>query len=206
MPENSLTASLPDVYMVPSQDQLHLAGKPFEAATYHIPGPVADLMRTTLRATLVVRTGFNSNGSVEAAFAYEGYGNSKLVAYSFLTGGGVWEKVFASLVLGATSYMRATAENAIHRVTGYQVSVFTIINVWWVWITLPTGLFFFAILFFIITIRTNRLLPMYKNSVLPIYFLSKPHREGQSKPFMRDEMEKDASSTRVKFDLVGSKE
>lgn len=129
VPENSLTASLPDVYMVPSQDQLHLAGQPFEAATYHIPGPVADLMRNTLRATLVVRTGFNSNGSVQAAFAYEGYGNSILVAYSFLTGGGVWEKVFASLVLGATSNMRATVENAIHRVTGYQVSVFTIINV-----------------------------------------------------------------------------
>lgn len=125
VPGNSLTANHLDIYMAPSQNQLHLDGQPFEAATYYIPGPVANLMRTTLRATLVVRAGFNSNGSVEAAFAYEGYGNSKLVAYSFLTGGGVWEKVFASLALGATSYMRSTAENTIHRVMGYQVNVFT---------------------------------------------------------------------------------
>lgn len=204
VPDNNLTANLPDIYMAPSQDQLRLGGQPFEAATYYIPGPVADLMRTTLRATLVIRAGFNLNGSVEAAFAYEGYGNSKLVAYSFLTGGGVWEKVFASLALGATSYMRSTAENTIHRVMGYQVNVFTIINVRWAWITLPASLFSFAILFFIITVRTNRLLPAYKNSVLPLFFLSKLREEKLSKPFLRDEMVEEASSARVKFDLVRS--
>lgn len=206
MPHNSLIANLPDVYMAPSQDQLHLAGKPFEAATYHIPGRVADLIRTTLRATLVVRAGYNSNESVDATFAYEGYGNSELVASSFLTVKGVWETVFASLVLGTTSYIRATAENDNHRAAGYQVSVFTIINVRWVWITLPASLFSFAILFFVSTIRTNRLLPVYKNSVLPLFFLSKLHEEGLSEPFMRDEMEKKASLSSVRFDLVRRKQ
>lgn len=202
VPDNSITANLPDIYMAPSQDQLHLASQPFEAATYYIPGPVANLVRSTLRATLVVRAGFNSNGSVEATFAYEGYGNSKLVAYSFLTGGGVWEKVFASLVLGATSYMRSTGENNIHRVMGYQVNVFTIINVRWAWITLPASLFSFAILFFIVTVRTNRLLPAYKNSVLPLFFLSRLGEGRLSKPFLRDEMEEEAGLTQLKFDLV----
>lgn len=200
--DNSLAANLPDVYMAPSQDQLHLAGKPFEAATYHIPGRVADLMRTTLRAILVVRAGYNSNGSVEAAFAYKGYGNSELVAFSFLTVKGLWEKVFSSLVLGATSYMRSTGENEEFRVMGYHVNVFTVINVRWAWITLPATLFSFAILFFIVTLRTNRLLPAYKNSILPLFFLSKLREERLSKQFPIDEMEKEASSTNLKFALV----
>lgn len=201
VPDDSLTANLPDIYMTPSL----VADKPFEATTYHIPGRVADLMRTTLRAMLVVRAGYNSNGSVEAAFAYKGYGNSELVAFSFLTVKGVWEKVFSSLVLGATSYMRSTRENEEHRVMGYHVNVFTIINVRWAWITLPASLFSFAILFFIMTTRTNRLLPAYKNSVLPLYFLSKSCEEGLSKPFLRDEMEEEAKSTDAKFDLVRRK-
>lgn len=205
VPGNSLTENLPDIYMGPSQDQLRLDGQPFEAATYYIPGPVADLVRTTLRATLVVRAGFNSNGSVEADFAYEGYGNSKIVAYSFPTSGGAWEKVFASVVLGATSYMRSIQENKAHRVQGYQVSVSTIINVRWAWIILPASLYSFAVLFFIITFRTNRLLPTYKNSVLPIFFLSKNNGERLSKPFLRNEMEEEARSTVLKFDLVRSK-
>ncbi|KAK7718700.1 hypothetical protein SLS64_002660 [Diaporthe eres] len=137
VPDNNPVADLPDIYMTPSQSQLHLNDKPFDAATYHIPGPVADLMRTTLRSALVVRAGFNPNGSVEADFAYAGYGNSKLVAFSFLTIGGMWEQIFSSVVLGATSYMRSIRENQDFAVAGYQVMQFTIINVRWEWITLP---------------------------------------------------------------------
>lgn len=202
VPDNSLTAKLTDIYMTPSQDQLHLAGKPFEPATYRIPGPVADLMRTTLRSTLVVRAGVSSNGSVEAAFAYEGYGNSKLVAFSFLTAAGVWEEIFASLTFGATSYIRGIEENTKYQVGGYQVSDFTIINVRWAWITLPASLFSFTILFLIVTIHTNRFLPAYKNSVLPLFFLSKEYEGRLSKPFTRDEMKEEAKTTKVKPDLI----
>lgn len=198
---NSLTANLPDIFMTPSQDQLHLAGKPFEAATYYIPGPVADLMRTTLRSTLVVRAGLSSNGSIEAAFAYKGYGNSKLVADGFLTISGKWERIFASLVLGTTSYMRGAVENDKHRVIGYQLSHFTIINVRWVWIILPASLFSFINIFFVITARTSRHLPAYKNSVLPLFFLSQLRDATLQQPFVKHEMEKRARSTDVKFEL-----
>lgn len=207
VPGNNLTANLPDVFMTPTQDQLQPAGKPFGSATYHIPGPVADLMRTTLRSTLVVRAGFNANGSIEAVYAYKGHGNSDLGAESFLTTGALWEKIFRSIVISASSYIGGTGENKEHSVMGYQVTQFTMINVRWEWLTLPMGLFILVILFFIITARTNRRLPAYKNSVLPLFFLSKPQEdETLLKTIAKHEMEKNARSTIVKFELVGSKE
>lgn len=207
MPSNSITANLPDVFMTPTQDELQLDGTPFGTATYHIPGPVADLMRTTLRSILVVRAGFSSNGSIEAVYAYKGNGNSDLGAESFLTTGALWEKIFRSVVISASSYMRGTGENKEHLVMGYQVTQFTMINVRWEWLTLPAGLFILTIVFFIITERTNRRLPAYKNSVLPLFFLSKSQEEQTLlKTFAKHELEEKARSTPVKFELVRSKE
>lgn len=202
VPSDNLTARLPDIFMAPSQDQLRLDGKPYEAVTYHIPGPVADLMRTTLRSTLVVRAGFSPNGSTQADFAYAGYGNSKLVASSFLNIAGQWETIFKSVVLGATSYMRSILENREHAVTGYQVAQFTIINVRWEWMVLPVSLFSFTIIFLITTVRANRYLPAYKNSILPLFFL--PKLQGNDiplKPFHKNEMVERARLTVVEIGL-----
>lgn len=206
MPNDNLTAKLPDIFMTPTQNQLELVRTPFETTTYHIPGPVADLMRTTLRSTLVVRAGFNSDGSIEAVFAYKGHGNSKLGAESFLTTGALWEKIFRSVVISASSYMKGTGENKEHLVMGYQVTQFTMINVRWEWLILPAGLFTLTILFFITTTRTNWRLPAYKNSVLPLFFLSKLQEETLLKTSAKHEMEKRARSTSVKFELIRSKE
>lgn len=205
---NDLTADLPDIFMVPTQDQLQIAdnGKPFESATYYIPGPVANLMRTTLRSALVFRAGYSSNGSVEANFTYHGHGNSELGAESFLTVAALWEKIFRSVVVSASYYMRGTAENKQYLVMGYHVTQFTMIKVRWEWLTLPVGLFILTILLFTITSRKSRGLPAYKNSVLPLYFLPKPEGEDTVlKTFAEQEMKETARSTAVRFDLNGNK-
>lgn len=202
VPSNNLTARLPDIFITPNQDQLRLGGKLYETVTYQIPGPVADLMRTTLRSTLVVRAGFSSNGSTQADFTYAGYGNSKLVASSFLNVAGQWETIFKGVVLGATSYMRSILENREHAVTGYQVAQFTIINVRWEWMVLPVSLFTFTIIFLITTVRANRYLPAYKNSILPLFFLPKlQEKDIPSKPVHKHEIVEKAKSIVVEIEL-----
>ena len=161
---------LPDIYMEPSAEELGLDETTFQRQTYFIPGPVADLLRTTLRSTLLVRV-WDANDTYEHwNFTYAGYGNSHIGAYNLAHVKPSLEQLLDTVALAVTYYIRTTYENRKYLVTGYITKRFPIINVRWGWIAFPVSLYGLVVAVFGFTVWKTRHIPAWKNSVLPFLF------------------------------------
>ncbi|KAL2209385.1 hypothetical protein CC79DRAFT_1382463 [Sarocladium strictum] len=167
---DGIPINLPDVYMTPVAGDLKLSPSNFTKQTYFIAGPVADLLRTTLRSTLLVRV-WDGNQTYEQWNAtYTGYGNSYIGAFTLAHVPSI-EDVVDAIALSVTYYIRTLYENDSHRVIGYITKRTTIINVRWEWFTYPIGIFCIAIMIFIFAIlRASSRVPVWKNSVFPLLF------------------------------------
>lgn len=162
--------SMPDIYMAPSSDDLGVSNTSFEDTVYYISSPVANLMRTTLRSTLLTRVSEANPSMLPYEFSQSGYGNSQLGALSFIYIGANYAQIFDTVSLAATYYIRSLPENTKHQVTGYVNENITIIEVRWPWIILPCSLYILTVHVFAWTVWKTRGQPIWKNSIIP--FLS----------------------------------
>ena len=161
---------LPDIYMEPSAEELGLDEKTFQRQTYFISGPVADLLRTTLRSTLLVRVWDANDTYAHWNFTYTGYGNSHIGAYNLAHASPSFEQILDTVALAVTYYIRTTYENRKYLVTGYITKHFPIVNVRWGWIIFPVSLYGLTVAVFGFTVWKTRHIPTWKNSVLPLLF------------------------------------
>ncbi|KAM0815393.1 hypothetical protein AB5N19_01187 [Seiridium cardinale] len=164
---NEIPEDLLDIYMAPSVEDLGIDNENFKDDIYHIPAAVAKLMRSTLRSTLLTRLWDTNASTLNYSFSSPGYGNSQLAALVYIYAGSIYPKVFDSVSLAATYYMRSMYENRKYRVTGYINLQVTMINIRWPWIIFPTSLYCLTILAFSITIWKTRHQPTLKNSIVP---------------------------------------
>ncbi|KAK0387541.1 hypothetical protein NLU13_3787 [Sarocladium strictum] len=167
------TDGIPDrlhgIYMTPEAGDLGLEKANFTRNTYFIAGPVADLMRHTLRSTLLVRVWDGNRTYEQWSPSFPGYGNSFVGAFT-LAHAPSMEDLLETMALSITYYLRTLYENHKYRVIGYITKRSTIINVRWQWITFPIGVFAITVLIFAFTIAKTPRLPIWKNSVFPLLF------------------------------------
>lgn len=173
--------TLQDAIMKPTRQDLGFNDtEPFDQSTYFIPSPVVELVRTTLRATLVLQVFFIENSAkISTTFTHEGLGNTALGGQAFALGGGQWESSFEAVAKAAAYYMAALTENDKHLLHGYIVDRFTAIDVRWWWLTLPVTVFVATIILMGITMAKSRDMPAWKNSILPLVFHSHPSEEAE---------------------------
>jgi hypothetical protein len=199
--------SLPDVIMTPTRQDLGFDNdEPFKRSTYFIPSPVVNLMRTTLRATLVLRVFYEDNSTdISSLFTYSGFGNTALGGWAFALSGGQWESSFEAVALAATYYIAALTENGVYQVSGYILDRFTVINVRWWWITLPASLFGATVILLVITVSQSRNMPTWKNSIIPLVFSSRLREEaGLCGALDEEEMKQTAGRMVVGVERVGT--
>lgn len=163
-----IPANLSDIYMIPRLEDLGIDNEHFKDAVYHIPAIVVNLMRTTLRSTLLTRVWDETNSPMHYNFSHPGFGNSQLAALRYTYAGTDYTTIFGSVSLGATYYMRQLRENKKYMVTGYINTQVTMNNVRWPWITLPAILYALTIVVFTLTVCITGGQPIWKNSLIPV--------------------------------------
>ncbi|KAK9426041.1 hypothetical protein SUNI508_12665 [Seiridium unicorne] len=104
---NEIPEDLLDIYMAPSVEDLGIDNENFKDDIYHIPAAVAKLMRSTLRSILLTRLWDTNASTLNYSFSSPGYGNSQLAALVYIYTGSIYPKVFDSVSLAATYYIRS---------------------------------------------------------------------------------------------------